>query len=104
MYVHLPDAAVIFVLETCSELRASLLLAGPVSLFITTWRLSAPVLALLILGLVHPDDAMRIFGSESEFRKATGRVNIQPLGRLYDCVKWPDEVWMHTRRHGHPTA
>ena len=73
-----------FVLETCSELRASLLPAGLVSLFVTTWQVSAPVLALIILRPGHPDEAMCIFGSKSEFRKATGRVNIQPLGQLYD--------------------
>ena len=94
IYLHLPDAAVIL----CWRPAPSCARHG------VTWQVSAPVLALIILRLVHPDEAMRIFGSESEFRKATGRVNIQPLGRLYDCVKWPDEVRTHTCGHGRPTA
>ena len=105
MYVHLPDAAVILCWRPAlSCTRPSCLQVRLISLFVATWRLSVPVLVLMILSLMHPDDAMRIFGAGSEFRKGTGRGNQTPLGRMYDCVKWPGEVWMHTRRHSHPTA
>ena len=51
-----------FVLEACSELHTTLLSSGPVSLFVTTWRLSVLVLGLIIPGPVYPGDAMRTFG------------------------------------------